>query len=141
MATRPTDPTNRPSGATSTIEDDVVAAEKALTDAIIADDAAGIAGCVTEDWVIVSATGVSNGTTLIDLVASGRLTHAAMELVGPVRVRALSQTTAVLTTRITNTASYEGRQFDADEWTTDVFVERDGRWLCALTHYTSAAPS
>lgn len=47
--------------------------------------------------------------------------------------------TAVLTGRVTNTAHYKGR-FDADEWTTDVFVNRNGRWLCVLSHITAAAP-
>ena len=76
-----------------------------MADAIVADDAAGIASRETEDWVIVPATGVSDGKTLIDLVASGRLTHAAMELVGPVQVRASARTSAVLTARVINTAS------------------------------------
>lgn len=26
------------------------------------------------------------------------------------------------------------------EWTTDVFVRRDDRWLCVLSHITPAAP-
>ena len=107
-------------------------------EAIIANDAAGIAEFVTEDWVIVSESGLSPGTDFLALVASGELTHSAMESVGPTRVRVLGDT-AILTTRITNTAHHKGQRFDADEWTTDVFVRRDGRWLCALTHYSAAA--
>jgi ketosteroid isomerase-like protein len=44
----------------------------------------------------------------------------------------------VSTTRITNTAHYDGRQYDADEWTTDVFARQDGRWRCVLSHITPA---
>jgi ketosteroid isomerase-like protein len=29
----------------------------------------------------------------------------------------------------------------SDEWTTDVFVRRDGRWLCVLSQITAAAPA
>jgi hypothetical protein len=47
--------------------------------------------------------------------------------------------TAVLTARVTNTAHYGGKRFDADEWTTDVFVLRDGRWRCVLSQITPAA--
>ncbi len=47
--------------------------------------------------------------------------------------------TAVLTGRVTNTAHYKGQRFDADEWTSDVFVNRNGRWLCVLSHITAAA--
>lgn len=60
-----------------------------------------------------------------------------MTAVGDVRVRVWGDT-AVLTARITNTAHYRGRRFDADEWTTDVFVRAGGRWRCAVTHYSSA---
>jgi hypothetical protein len=48
--------------------------------------------------------------------------------------------TAVLTARVTNTAHFGGQQFDADEWTTDVLVRRDGKWLCVLSHITAADP-
>jgi hypothetical protein len=42
---------------------------------------------------------------------------------------------------VTNTAHHLGRRFEADEWTTDVFVRRDGRWVCVLSHITPAAPA
>ena len=95
---------------------------------------------MTDDWVIVSESGISAGTNLLTLVASGDLTHSAMEVVGQPRIRVLGAT-ATVTARITNTAHHQGLRFDADEWTTDVYVRRDDRWLCALTHYTSATPS
>lgn len=123
------------------IEQAVLAAEQELTEAILANDSVRIATCVTEDWVLVSETGVSEGTALLEAIASGQLTHSAMQIVDQPRVRVLGPTAAVLTARITNTAHAGGRRFDADEWTTDVFVQRDGRWLCALTHYTAAATS
>ena len=103
--------------------------------AIVANDAARIRTFVTDDWVLVSESGISPGSHLLDLVASGELTHSAMSAVGDTRVRVLGDT-AILTARITNTAFYRGERTDADEWTTDVFVRRDGRWLCTLTHYT-----
>ncbi len=115
-----------------------MAAEQALAEAIVANDPARIAACVTDDWLIVSETGVSDGTQLLGLIASGQLTHSAMQQVGPPQVRLLSPTTAVLAVRITNTAHFGGQSYDADEWTTDVYVHREGRWLCALTHYTAA---
>lgn len=68
---------------------------------------------------------------------SGELTHSAMDRAGEARVRVYGDT-AVFTARVTNTAHYGGRQFDADEWTTDVFVKRDGRWVCVLSHITPA---
>jgi hypothetical protein len=63
-----------------------------------------------------------------------------MDRVGAARDRAYGYA-AVCTTRVTNTAHYRGHRFDADEWTTDVFVRRTGRWLCVLTHITPAEPT
>ena len=122
------------------VEEQLLEVGKAWAEAIVANDAARIATFVTDDWVIVSESGISAGTNLLTLVASGDLTHSAMEVVGQPRIRVLGAT-ATVTARITNTAHHQGRQFDADEWTTDVYVRRDDRWLCALTHYTSATPS
>ena len=68
---------------------------------------------------------------------SGELTHSAMDRAGEARVRVYGDT-AVFTARVTNTTHYAGRQFDADKWTTDVFVKRDGRWVCVLSHITPA---
>jgi hypothetical protein len=93
---------------------------------------------MADDWVIVSASGVTSRAQYMSLVESGELTHSAMDLVGEAGVRIYGET-AIFTARQTNTAHYAGRQFDADEWTSDVFVRRDGRWLCVLSHITAAA--
>jgi len=92
---------------------------------------------VTDDWVIISESGVSLGTSMLALVASGALSHSAMEIVSTPLIRVFGPT-ATVTSRMTNTAHYDGRRFDADEWTTDVYVRSEGRWRCALTHYTTA---
>ena len=73
------------------------------------------------------------------LSGPGKLAHSQMIAAGESRVRVYGDT-AVVTARVTSTAHYLGQRLDADEWTTDVFVRRDGRWLCALTHITAAAP-
>lgn len=90
------------------------------------------------DWVIVSDEGVSSREKFLSLVASGDLTHSAMDLVDGPRIRVYGDT-ATFTARITNTAHYRGHRFDDDEWTTDVFVRREGRWLCVLSQITTAS--
>ncbi|MET0885144.1 MAG: nuclear transport factor 2 family protein [Mycetocola sp.] len=122
------------------VEKELLAVAGSWAEAIIANDPARIAAFVTEDWVIVSESGISPGTDFLALVTSGELTHSAMGTVGPTRVHVLGDT-AILTARITTTAHYGGVRSDADEWTTDVFVRRDGRWLCTLTHYAEALAS
>ncbi|MFD3842635.1 nuclear transport factor 2 family protein [Streptomyces sp. NPDC058642] len=108
-------------------------------EAIVSNDATRIGGFMAEEWVIVSASGVSAKEQFLSLVESGELTHSAMTSVSRPRIRVYGAT-AVVTGRVTNTAHYKGQRFDADEWTTDVFVNRNGRWLCVLSHITAAAP-
>lgn len=106
--------------------------------AMVCDDAARIAQFMADDWVIVSESGISSRERFLSLIESGALTHSAFQLVGEPRIRVLGDS-AVVTARVTNTAYYKGERFDADEWTTDVYVLREGRWLCVLSHITAAA--
>lgn len=128
---------------TASSDDDVHAALVTIDDewsqAIVSNDAERIGSFMADDWVIVSESGVASKEQFLSFVRSGELTHSAMDRVGEPRVQ-LYGATAVLTARVTNTAHYGGQRFDADEWTTDVFVLRDGRWLCVLSHITAAAP-
>ncbi|WP_309076055.1 nuclear transport factor 2 family protein [Paenarthrobacter sp.] len=121
------------------MEQELLATAKDWARAIVENDAALIATFVTDDWVIVSDSGVSPGKKFLDLVASGDLTHSSMDMVGEARIRIFGDS-AALTSRITSTAHYRGLRSDADEWTTDIFIKRGDRWLCALTHYTAVNP-
>jgi ketosteroid isomerase-like protein len=124
-ATRPTE-----------VESVVVSIADEWAKAMVSNDAVRIASFMADDWVIVSETGVSTKEQFMSFVRSGALTHSAMDRVSEARVR-VHVDTAVFTARVTNTAHYDGRQFDADEWTTDVFVYGEGRWLCVLSQITA----
>ena len=126
----------------STATDDVtlaalLATTEDLAAAIVSNDPERMRAILADDWVLVSETGVSSRQEFLAVVESGDLTHSAMQMISDARVRIYGET-AVMTGRITNTAHYQGQRFDADEWTTDVFVRRDGRWVCVLTHITAA---
>ncbi|GAA1522717.1 hypothetical protein GCM10009730_33490 [Streptomyces albidochromogenes] len=108
--------------------------------AIVSNDAALIARFMADEWAIVSESGITTKEEFLALVRSGDLTHSAMGFISRPRIRVHGDT-AVFTARATNTAHYGGRRFDADEWTTDVFVREGGRWRCVLSHITSAAPA
>ncbi|MFF0737149.1 nuclear transport factor 2 family protein [Streptomyces chartreusis] len=107
--------------------------------AMVSDDPARIADFMADDWVIVSESGISTRAQFLSYVESGDLTHSAFRIVGEPRIRVYGES-AVVTARVTNTAHYKGERFDADEWTTDVFVRRGDRWLCVLSQITAAAP-
>lgn len=84
-----------------------------------------------------SDRGISTKEHFLSYVRSGALTHSSFEMVGEARIKIYGET-AVLTGRIVNTAHFGGQTFEADEWTSDVFVKRDGRWLCVLSQITGA---
>lgn len=105
--------------------------------AMVANDADRIGSFMADDWVIVSERGIATKEDFLSFVRSGQLTHSMFEMSGDARIKEYGDT-AVLSARIVNTAHFGGQQFDADEWTTDVFVKRDGRWLCVLSHITPA---
>jgi ketosteroid isomerase-like protein len=105
--------------------------------AMVANDADLIGSYMADDWVIVSERGISTREEFLSFVRRGQLTHSLFEMVGDARIKEYGET-AVLSARIVNTAHFGGQQFDADEWTTDVFVRRNGGWLCALSHITPA---
>jgi ketosteroid isomerase-like protein len=105
--------------------------------AIVANNADALAEFVSDDWVFVTDQGISPGSHFLDLVRAGTLTHSAMTRASEPRVRVYGDV-AVHTARVTNTAHYGGKRFDADEWTTDIFVRRDKRWVCVLTQLTAA---
>lgn len=105
--------------------------------AIAANDADRIGSFMGDDWVIVSDRGISDKERFLGFVRSGALTHSAFKMFSDeARIKVYGDT-AVFTCRVVNTAHFGGQQFDADEWTSDVFVKQDGKWLCVLSHITS----
>ena len=122
-----------PVSADESVRSELLDVEESWGHAMLSNDAAAIAEFVTDDWVIVSGSGVTSRAQFLALVESGILSHSVMTLVGECRVRAYGDV-AVLSIRVKSAATYRGQETDADEWTTDVFVRRNGGWRCALTH-------
>lgn len=102
---------------------------------MVANDADRIGSFMADEWVMVSERGIAAKEHFLGFVRGGQLTHSRFEMVGDPRIKVYGDT-AVLAARIVNTAHFGGQQFDADEWTTDVFVKREGRWLCVHSHIT-----
>ncbi|QXW04767.1 MULTISPECIES: nuclear transport factor 2 family protein [Rhodococcus] len=125
-------------GTGDDVQADILAIHEQWSTAIVSNDAERIGRFMADDWVIVSDSGITSKEQFLSIIQSGELTHSTFDRVNDARVRTYGDT-AVLTARLTNTAHYRGRQFDADEWTTDVFVRRNGRWLCVLSQITATA--
>ena len=115
----------------------LVELEAAFDAAMVSNDVARIAACVSDDWLLVTPeAGPVTRAAILDAIGAGRLTHATMrkqpahgQVVGDV---------AWVTGRGQNTGTFRGQPMQADEWITDIYHRRDGVWRCVLTHLTPA---
>jgi|SRR5579863_1805846 len=117
-----------------------LAAEQELARAMAANDAAGIERLLADDWAVIAATGgVGEGRSIFpDGIKSGYLTRKTFEISEP-RVR-LYGNTAVVTTKVKTSGTFQGKPFEVSERQTDVLRWQHGAWKVVLTHETKLAP-
>ncbi|MBF6083301.1 nuclear transport factor 2 family protein [Nocardia cyriacigeorgica] len=108
-------------------------------DALLANDVERIGSFATAGWMFVSQDGVMPGSRFLAAVGSGAVMHDSFrsEVQSVVELGEV----AVVIVRVVNTGVFQGERFVNDEWSSDVFVRRDGRWLCEVTHLTPARTS
>jgi ketosteroid isomerase-like protein len=97
-----------------------------------------VASFMTDDWVYIGPDGPTPKAELIGWIASGRLAHHSMTVVGEARVVRAGDTVLV-TARKASSGRWNGEPYTADEWITEVYVRVDGSWRCALSHKTAVA--
>jgi ketosteroid isomerase-like protein len=116
-------------------EDELLKLEKAFAEAIVKNDLEAIGRLVADDWIIIDSNGeIVDRTRFFEVIKSGALTHDTMES-EDLRVRVYGES-AVVTAITSAKGKFMGQEFITQERATDVFVKRDGRWQCVLTHLT-----
>src|SRR4029450_9379963 len=120
---------------TGEAEEELLKLEKAFAEAIVSNDLEAIGRLVTDDWIIIDSDGgIVDRTRFFEVIKSGALTHEMMES-EDFRVRVYGDSAVV--TGVTRTkGKFMGQEFSTQERVTDVFVKRDERWQCVLTHLT-----
>jgi ketosteroid isomerase-like protein len=117
------------------MEEELLKLEKAFADAIIKNDLKSIGRIVADDWIIIDPNGeIVDRTRFFEVIKSGALTHDTMHS-EDFRVRVYGDS-AVVTGVTRAKGKFMGQEFSTRERATDVFVKRDGRWQCVLTHLT-----
>ncbi len=112
------------------------ATSAAWEQAIVSNEVGAIGRFMADDWVIVSERGITTKKDFLAVVASGDLTHETFK--GEITSVRQYGEAAIVTGRVRNNGHYKGQPFSSDEWTTDVFVKRNGTWLCVHSHITTA---
>ncbi|AVM00374.1 DUF4440 domain-containing protein [Gordonia iterans] len=108
-------------------------------EALVANDAERIAAYAAEEWTFLGPDGPFPGADFLAATARGEVSHDTMT--SEVHKVFDLGDVAVVVSRVQNTGRYRGEPFENDEWTSDVFVKRDDRWQCVLTHLTPARAS
>jgi ketosteroid isomerase-like protein len=117
------------------MEDEILKLEEAFAKAIVKNDVERLGQIVTDDWIIVDPNGaIVDRARFFEVIKSGALTHNLMKS-EDFRVRVYGDS-AVVTAKTSTAGKFMGQEFSAQERATDVFVRRDGRWRCVLTHLT-----
>ena len=117
------------------MEEELLKLEKAFAEAIVKNDPEAIGRFVADDWIIIDPDGgIVDRTRFFEVIKSSALTHEMMET-EDFRVRVYGDSAVV--TGVTRTkGKFMGQEFSTQERATDVFVKRNGRWQCVLTHLT-----
>ena len=117
-------------------EKEILEVERKFGEAMIQNDAEAIGRILSDDWIIIDPDGgVIDKSRFLDVIKSGTLKHEAMDS-EDIRVRTYPNTATV--TAVTHTRTkYLGKEFTTHERSTDVFVKKDERWQCVLTHLTT----
>jgi ketosteroid isomerase-like protein len=120
---------------TTGAEEELLKLEEAFSEAIVKNDLEGIGRLVADDWIIIDPNGeIVDRPRFFEVIKSGALAHDTMES-EDFRVRVYGDSAVV--TAVTRTkGKFMGQEFSTQERATDVFVKRDGRWRCVLTHLT-----
>jgi ketosteroid isomerase-like protein len=115
-----------------TVEEEVRRFSALRDEALVTNDAARIAGYMTDDWVYVGPNGITPKADIVGWIASGRLAHHSMETVGPDRVVRAGDA-VVVTARKASSGVLDGVPYTADEWMSEIYVRVDGAWRCSFS--------
>jgi ketosteroid isomerase-like protein len=117
------------------IFDELADVEDNFNRAMVSNEVARIATCMSDDWVLVTPeAGPVSRTGMLQAIEKGVLSHDSMTK-DVKRVKVYGEI-AVVISRGQNTGAFRGQPMAADEWITDVYRKVNGRWLCVLTHLT-----
>jgi ketosteroid isomerase-like protein len=106
-------------------------------EAIVTNDVVEIGKYMSADWVIIGTEGgITPKSHFLDFIKSGDLFHNKMDF-DDIRVVEYGDA-AIVISKGTSSGTYKGEPFSYYEWSTNVFIKKDGHWLCVLTMLTPA---
>lgn len=116
------------------LQEQVVAAERAGLDALKKGDIAGFGNLTADEAVLVDDHGPATKAQVLQNVASFSLIDYSMENVHFVPI---SPNTGLISYRITEKGSSHGHEFSAQAYVSSVWTRRGNSWLCLFSQETA----
>ena len=115
----------------STGTQEILKLEDEFGRAMIKNDPEAIGRLLADDWIIIDPDGgIIDRARFLAVIRSGTLSHEVMDS-RDVRVRIYGNSAAV--TALTTTT---GQEFNTEERATDLWVKKNGQWMCVLSQLT-----
>lgn len=121
-----------------TVEDEIRAVSIAWDRALVSNDAELVGSFMTDDWVYVGPSGPTVKSDIISWIASGRLAHHTMQVVGGERLTRVDSA-VILTVRKASSGTWDGTPYTAEEWISELYIPTDNGWRCAFSQKSDAA--
>ena len=119
----------------STGTQEILKLEDEFGHAMIKNDPEAIGRLLADDWIIIDPDGgIIDRARFLAVIRSGTLSHEVMDS-RDVRVRIYGNSAAV-TALTTTTGKFSGQEFKTEERATDLWVKKNGRWMCVLSQLT-----
>ncbi|HEV2288030.1 MAG TPA: nuclear transport factor 2 family protein [Candidatus Acidoferrales bacterium] len=114
----------------------VLAAEEGLAKAFTENNADAIQSYLVDNWAVIDAWAeINEGSGIFPKgIRSGFRTLKTFDISEP-RVRVYGDA-AVVTFKLHLAGQFAGKPFDVMERESDVWIWKDGRWKCVLSHET-----
>jgi len=120
---------------TPTLQEEVVAQERAGLDALKIGDLTAFANSLPDDAVFVDAHGAAGKDEVVKNVAGFRLTEYTMT---DVRFVALSADSGLIVYRLAESGTSHGKEFAAKVHVSSLWLRRGGKWMCVFSQETGA---
>ncbi len=124
-----------PSRAQGDLQATILAKERQELESLRSGNLSEFASLLAEDAVFVDAGGAAGKAEAVKNTAEFRLQDFTME---DARVIPLSAKSGLLIYKINETGTSHGKAFSAKVYISAIWVERDGKWVCAFSQESPA---
>lgn len=121
---------------TELAETELLAVAYQWDEAMLTNEARTIGAYMAEGWIILGTDGITTRADFLERIRSGELVHTRMDM-DEAHVR-LMGSSGIVIARGTSAGTWRGEPFHLYEWSTSVFIRREGTWQCIHTMVCAA---